>query len=405
VNKRFILLVLDGVGAGELPDAADFGDVGASTLGNLARTQDLHLPHLQALGLGNLMPLRGLPEQRISLASYGRMAEKSQGKDSTLGHWELTGLITEKALPTYPKGFPAELLDAFTRAAQLPGLLGNCVASGTDIIRDLGAEHVHTKKPILYTSADSVFQIAAHEAVIPIERQYEICQIARDLLVEEHAVARVIARPFIGKQGSFERTVNRRDFSLEPRGETALSRCQKAGVEVVAIGKIRDLFAGVGIDRHLPSKSNAQGCDQLIRLLNEVPDRDQLILLNLVDFDMLWGHRCDPVGFKGGLEAFDQRLPEILISLAAKDLLVMTADHGNDPTGTSTDHTREYVPLLALRPGFQGVDLGTRESFCDMSATLLDWFQVEALPNGLSFLPEILTANVLNWPLHPTFNT
>ncbi len=403
MKKRFILLVLDGVGAGELPDAAAFGDAGANTLGNLAKEQKLILPHLQSLGLGNLMPLHGIPKQDQPLASFGRMAEKSQGKDSTLGHWELTGLITEEALPTYPKGFPSELVDAFLQKTALPGVIGNCVASGTDIIRDLGEEHMQTGKVILYTSADSVFQIAAHEDVIPLQRQYEICEMARELLVGEHAVARVIARPFIGEAGHFERTPNRRDFSLEPFAETALDRCQSAGVEVVAIGKIKDLFAGVGIDRHLPSKSNAQGCDQLIQLLSEEVTQEQLILLNLVDFDMLWGHRLDPVGFKGGLEAFDERLPQIMASLLKTDLLVMTADHGNDPTGSSTDHTREYVPLLALRSGFGGVNLGDRASFSDLSASLLDWFQTVLVENGKSFLPEILAAPAMDWPLHPTF--
>ncbi len=390
-NKRFILLVLDGVGVGELPDAAAFGDAGHNTLGNLARQQGgLALPHLQGLGLGCVLDLPGVPPAAAPRAAWGRMAEKSQGKDSTLGHWELVGLVTPVALPTYPQGFPDELVAAWLQAARLPGVLGNCVASGTEIIERLGDEHVATGKPILYTSADSVFQVAAHEEHFGLERLCEICRSARELLSGPHAVARVIARPFSGPAGAYQRTSNRRDFSLPPWAPTALDGAAAAGVEVVSIGKIRDLFAGVGIERALPSKNNMQGLDMLERVLDEpASGRDQLILLNLVDFDMLWGHRLDPVGFRGGLEAFDRRLPDLLARLGERDLLVITADHGNDPTSGSTDHSREFVPLLAYRAGRVGRPLGTRASFTDVGATLLDWFGLAPVGPGRSFLSEL----------------
>jgi phosphopentomutase len=385
--KTVILLVLDGVGAGELPDAADFGDVGANTLGNLARHQaGLKLPTLQGLGLGNILPLEGVPPVDRPLASFGRMAEKSRGKDSTLGHWELAGLITEQALPVYPQGFPLDLLEAWRQRCELPGWLGNMPASGTDIIRDLGSEHVKSGKPIVYTSADSVFQIAAHEEVISLDRLYHNCEVARELLVGEHAVARVIARPFIGSEGAYERTANRRDFSLEPFGATALDMVGQAGVEVIAIGKIKDLFAGIGIHRHLKSKGNAEGMEMLIELLKEPHEARRLILLNLVDFDMLWGHRLDPVGFKGGLEAFDQRLPDLLNELGSDELLIMTADHGNDPTGNSTDHSREYVPLLVYQKDRPGRDLGTRACFADVATSICEAFGLEGPDTGRSFL-------------------
>jgi len=389
-GRRFILIVLDGVGAGELPDAAAFGDAGANTLGNLSRrVGGLHLPALQSLGLGNILDLAGLPPATAPRASWGRMAEKSLGKDSTLGHWELMGLVTPTALPTYPRGFPADLVEAWCREAGLPGVLGNRPASGTEIVAELGDEHLATGRPILYTSADSVFQVAAHEAAFGLERLYDACLKARARLQGRHAVARVIARPFLGGPGTFTRTANRRDFSLPPWGPTSLDRAAAAGVEVVAIGKIRDLFAGVGIDRTLPAKGNAAGLDRLEALLGEDGGgRHRLILLNLVDFDMLWGHRCDPEGFRDGLAAFDARLPELLARLGGQDLLVLTADHGNDPTGTSTDHSREYVPLLAYRPGRPGRPLGTRATFADVGATLEEWFGLVPAA-GSSFLGEL----------------
>jgi len=391
VHRRFILLVLDGVGAGELPDAARFGDAGHNTLGNLARAVGgLRLPQLQALGLGNLLGIQGVPPVASPRASWGRMAEKSMGKDSTLGHWELVGLVTPVALPTYPQGFPRELVDGWVEACGLPGVLGNCVASGTEIIERLGDQHVATGKPILYTSADSVFQVAAHEESFGLERLLDICRAARERLTGPHAVARVIARPFTGSSGAYERTRNRRDFSLEPTGPTSLDRVGAAGVHVLAIGKIHDLFAPVGIHQSLKSKDNAQGLEVLGKVLDEGPgDRPQLILLNLVDFDMLWGHRLDPDGFRGGLEAFDRALPDLLGRLGPEDLLVVTADHGNDPTSGSTDHSREHVPLLAYRAGLPGRPLGTRASFADVGATLEEWFGLEPAGPGRSFLAEM----------------
>jgi phosphopentomutase len=389
MSKRFVLLVLDGVGAGELPDAAAFGDAGANTLGNLARQQGgLSLPHLQQLGLGNILEIEGVPPSPAPAASWGLMAEKSQGKDSTLGHWELMGLVTPAALPTYPQGFPVELVETWLRACGLSGALGNRAASGTEIIAELGAEHLAGGKPILYTSADSVFQVAAHEEAFGLERLYGICRAARELLQGEHAVARVIARPFLGAPGSFARTPNRRDFSLPPWAPTAIDAAAAAGVEVVSIGKIRDLFAGVGIERALPSKSNMEGLDRLEALLDAGAPvgRGQLILLNLVDFDMLWGHRLDPAGFRGGLEALDRRLPELLRRLGKRDLLVVTADHGNDPTSGSTDHSREHVPLLAYQAGLPGRPLGRRATFADVGATLRQWFGLPAAEVGVSFL-------------------
>lgn len=384
---RFVMVVLDGVGVGHAPDAAEFGDLGADTLGNIARRMGgLHLPTLQGLGLGNLADLEGVPPAGSPLASWGRMEERSRGKDSTLGHWELAGLITPTALPVYPDGFPADLITAFLKAADLPGILGNLPASGTEILKDLGARHMATGWPIVYTSADSVFQIAAHEEVIPLPRLYELCEVARELLTGPHAVARVIARPFVGAPGDFRRTTNRRDFSLEPREPIVLQAVQQAGHGVLAIGKIRDLYAGVGIDRTIKSKSNAEGMELLQAELERADSPDHLILLNLVDFDALWGHRLDTEGFAEGLEDFDRRLPGVLAALRPGDVLCLCADHGNDPTGTNTDHTREQVPLLVVRPGLPGQPLGVRTSFCDMAASMRAHFGLPAREPGISFL-------------------
>lgn len=375
-----------------MPDAAEFGDQGSNTLGNLARHQrGLKLPTLASLGLGNILPLEGVAPVDRPLASHGKLTELSRGKDSTLGHWELAGLVTSKALPVYPRGFPPDLLETWRQRCGLPGWLANRPASGTQIIEELGDEHVASGKPIVYTSADSVFQVAAHEDVIPIERLYAICEDARELLTGEHAVARVIARPFLGSAGNYQRTTNRRDFSLEPFGRTALDIVGEAGVEVVAIGKIRDLFAGVGIHRYQPSKGNADGFTKLVEELDRPAPGPRLILLNLVDFDMLWGHRCDPEGFKQGLEDFDNMLPRLLDILGPDDLLIMTADHGNDPTLGSTDHSREYVPLLVYQKGRTGGDLGTRGSFADVAATICAAFDAGRPAAGTSFLEELGT--------------
>jgi phosphopentomutase len=386
-RARFIMVVLDGVGVGSAPDADRFGDAGADTLGNIARRMGgLSLPTLQGLGLGNLARIEGVPPAATPLASWGRMEERSRGKDSTLGHWELAGLITETALPVYPQGFPEDLLAAFRRATGVEGLLGNIPASGTEIIRDLGDRHIETGWPIVYTSGDSVFQIAAHEDVIPPPRLYALCEAARELLVGPHAVARVIARPFVGQPGAFARTANRRDFSLLPWGRIVLQDVQQAGHGVLAIGKIRDLYAGVGIDRTVKSRSNGEGMELLQAELEQNPTGEGLILLNLVDFDALWGHRLDTEGFAAGLADFDAALPGVIWALRPGDVLCLCADHGNDPTGTSTDHTREQVPLLVVHPGRPARDLGTRSSFRDMAASMRRHFGLPAVDDSFSFL-------------------
>ncbi len=386
--RRVILVVLDSVGIGELPDAHAYGDAGSNTLGNTARAVGgLRLPHLESLGLGYLGQFLGVAPVPQPRGAFGRMAEASPGKDTTVGHWEIAGLISLRPLPTYPSGFPEDLVAEFERRIGRK-VLGNRPASGTVIIEELGAEHMRTGRPILYTSADSVFQIAAHEQVIPLEELYRICEIARALLQGEHAVGRVIARPFVGEPGRFTRTPNRRDWSLPPPGETVLDRLTAAGYPVGAVGKIDDIFAGRGITRAEHTRDNMHGVDVTLRFMAEQPTG--LIFTNLVDFDMRWGHRNDPVAYAQGLEAFDARLPEILAALRPEDLLILTADHGCDPTTPSTDHSREYVPLLVcgetVRPG---ANLGTRDTFADIAATLAEIFGLDPWPVGKSFWKEI----------------
>jgi phosphopentomutase len=385
---RCLLIILDGVGVGELPDADRYGDRGSSTLPNLARARGgVRLPNLGSLGLGNIVPIVGVPPEAAPKGAHGRMAEKSPGKDSTTGHWEIAGLVTERAFPTYPDGFPRDIVDAF-EAGIGRGTLGNLAASGTEIIERLGDEHVRTGKPIIYTSADSVFQIATHEEVVPIRQLYEYCRIARGILRGEHAVGRVIARPFAGPSGKYYRTPRRHDFSVEPGGETVLDRLTAANIPVIAIGKVSDLFAGRGIGEAIATESNAAGVEAMVGAMKSV--RRGLIFANLVDFDMLWGHRNDVEGFAHGLEEFDERFEEVLGRAERDDLLVITADHGNDPTTVSTDHSREYVPLLVTgRRVRGGVDLGTRESFADVGATLAEAFGVTPTLAGRSFLREI----------------
>jgi phosphopentomutase len=385
---RVLLIILDGLGVGELPDAEKYGDRGSATLPNLARARGgVRLPHLGSLGLGNIVPVAGVPPAASPRGAYGRMAERSPGKDSTTGHWELAGLVTKVPFPTYPNGFPPDVMEPFERAIGR-GTLGNVAASGTEIIERLGEEHVRTGKPIVYTSADSVFQIAAHEDVIPIEKLYEFCRIARSILTGDHAVGRVIARPFAGKSGAYYRTPRRHDFSIEPLGETVLDRLTAAGITVFSVGKVRDLFAGRGIAESVPTESNAEGVEAILGAMKSV--RRGLIFANLVDFDMLWGHRNDVEGFARGLEEFDERFEEILGRAERDDLVMVTADHGNDPTTPSTDHSREYVPLLVTgRRVRGGVDLGVRESFADVGATLAELFGVPAPTGGRSFLREL----------------
>ena len=386
--KRFILIVLDSVGIGELPDAGRYGDAGSNTLVNTARAVGgLRVPHLAELGLGNIVPISVVQPSPAPRGNYGKMAERSAGKDSTSGHWELMGLITERPLPTYPEGFPDQVIEPFERAIGKK-VLGNKAASGTVIIEELGGEHIRTGCPIVYTSADSVFQIAAHVDVIPLAELYRLCRIAREQLQGPHAVGRVIARPFTGPEGRFQRTSDRKDFSLPPRGETVLDQLKEAGWPVVGIGKIEDLFAGQGLTEAIHTRNNAEG---LVRLEEQMSLVERgALLINLVDFDMLWGHRNDPRQYAHGLEEFDQALEWFLPLLRTDDLAVIAADHGNDPTTPSTDHSREYVPLLAFGPGLKkGVDLGTRDSFADIGATVAERFGLRGTGQGRSFWDRI----------------
>ena len=381
-------MVLDSAGIGEMPDAADWGDAGADTIGHILERRQVKLPNLRALGLGNIRPLAGLPRSSDPRGSFGKCALRSNGKDTTTGHWEMAGIILDKAFPTYPDGFPADVVDKFVAQARVPGILGNVPASGTEIIKELGEEHVRTAKPIVYTSADSVFQIAAHEEVIPLERLYEMCETARSILDGEHKVGRVIARPFLGTVAdNFTRTENRHDYAVPPPKENLLPILSDAGLDVVCIGKIASIYDSLGVTEDLTAKNNEQTVDQTINALRG--NTRGLIFSNLVDFDMLYGHRRDPEGYAAALERFDARLPEIFDAMNDDDLLVMTADHGNDPTKEGSDHTREYAPLLVYgKSAKAGVDLGTRESLADIGQTTAENFGLQ-LGAGKSFLNEI----------------
>ncbi len=384
-GKKVILLVLDGVGVGALPDADQYGDSGSDTLGHLSRkVGDLQLPNLEAWGLGRIGSLEGIAPVSNPIGHFGKMAERSEGKDTIIGHWEMMGVITPIPFPTYPNGFPPEVIAPF-EAAIGRKVLGNKVASGTEILKELGAEHLATGAPIVYTSADSVFQVAAHEGIIPPEQLWEICRTARELLKPPHQVARVIARPFIGEPGRFTRTDRRRDFSLAPPTETLLDRLCASSIPVVGIGKIEDIFSGRGISEAVHTHYNNDGVDQTVRFIDRIDNG--LIFTNLVDFDMLYGHRNDVVGFAKALEEFDRRLPEIVSKMKEGDWLILTADHGNDPLFPGTDHTREYVPLIVFQKGGQsGRDLGIRSTFADLGQTLAEHFGVDRLPVGESFL-------------------
>lgn len=380
--------MLDGVGIGELPDAANYYDTGSDTLGNISRVvRDFSLPNLKSLGLGNINEIKGVDPVSFPTASFGKLAEQSKGKDSTTGHWELGGIHIDFDFSYFPTGFPKKMMDDFKKLTGCKGFLGNKAASGTEIIKELGDEHVRTGFPIVYTSADSVFQIAAHEDVIPLEKLYEICSIVREkVLVYPHVVGRVIARPFIGKPGEYKRTTNRRDFSLDPPSATVLDFLYDAKIKTISIGKVAELFNNRGIIQKEISKSNAEGCNILLRLSSNVSN--SFIFANLVDFDVYFGHRNDPVGFANALKAFDHFLPKLLEKLDESDALVITADHGNDPTTTSTDHSREYIPLLFFRKDKSGKDLGTRSTFADVGKTVADFFKVDNDLKGRSFLNE-----------------
>lgn len=383
-------MVLDGVGVGALPDAHLYGDEGSNSVGNTARAVGgLHLPRLQALGLGHLTDIVGVPPHPDPVGSFGRMAERSPGKDTTTGHWELAGLVLSRPFPTYPDGFPPEIIGPFQEAIGRP-VLGNRVASGTVIIEELGEEHLRTGWPIVYTSADSVFQIAAHTDVISLEALYRMCRIARGLLQGEHGVGRVIARPFTGKPGAFRRTADRRDFSLPPVGPTLLDALHDAGFNTVSVGKVWDVFAGRGIRHRYDAANNEEAQAALLAALRD-HQGPGLVFANFIDFDSLWGHRNNPGGYAAALEAFDRWLPQLQEALGPKDVLMVVGDHGCDPTTPSTDHSREYVPLLVWGPALRpGVDLGTRETFADVAATWADWFQVPNPGPGRSFAHRLL---------------
>jgi phosphopentomutase len=388
IINRLTLIVLDSVGIGELPDAERYGDRGSNTLANTARAVGgLNLPNLGRLGLGNILAIEGVPPVKQPLAAYGRMAEASAGKDTTTGHWEIAGLLLERPFPVYPHGFPPEIIEPFEKRIGRP-VLGNRAASGTAIIEELGEEHIRTGYPIVYTSADSVFQIAAHEEVIPVDELYRMCRVARELLTGPHAVGRVIARPFVGTPGAFKRTDRRRDFSLPPPAPTVLDLLTQNGYPVLAVGKIEDIFAGRGITEAIHTKDNMDGVDRTIACMRRL--ERGLIFTNLVDFDMLYGHRNNPRGYAAALEAFDRRLPEILSAVRADEVLIITADHGCDPTTSSTDHSREYVPLLVYGPLVEpGVNLGTRSTFSDVAASVAEFFGL-SYPRGTSFAREVI---------------
>jgi phosphopentomutase len=387
VSRRAAIIVLDGVGIGEAADAATYGDVGSNTLGNLARAVGgMSLPNLQRAGLGNIAPLEGVPRVEPAAGAWGLMRPRSAGKDSTTGHWEIAGLHLVRPFPTYPDGFPEDVVDAFARATGRP-VIGNVVGSGTAVIDKFGPEHQRTGAWILYTSADSVFQLAAHEQVIPLPELYAGCEIARRQLVAPHDVSRVIARPFIGTPGSYSRTKNRRDYSILPPGETLLDALAGGGVARAGVGKVDDLFAGRAIaSRH--TANNAEGIAAIGEwLASEVSG---LLFTNLVDFDQAFGHRNDTSGFYGALREFDAALPKLLALLREDDLLFITADHGNDPTTPSTDHARENVPLLALGPGVHPAPLGRRDTFSDLGATVAEWLGVSFRGRGRSFLGQLI---------------
>ncbi len=387
MTRRAIVIVLDGVGVGAASDAAAYGDAGSNTLGNLARAVGgLDLPNLARLGLGRVIPLQGVDSNHAPAGAWGRMRPASAGKDSTTGHWEICGIHLRQPFPTYPNGFPPAVIEAFSRRVGR-GVLGNVVSSGTEVIERFGAEHVRTAKLIVYTSADSVFQVAAHEGVVPLDELYAACGAARAMLVAPHDVSRVIARPFVGEAGRFTRTPNRRDFSIEPPSETLLDALAAGGIPRRGVGKVDDLFALRSIAAE-HTRDNAAGVEAILRALREMPSG--FLFANLVDFDQLWGHRNDAAGFHDALRAFDRALPTLLSALHEDDLLFLTADHGNDPTTPSTDHSREIVPLLAAGSRLHPVDLGERSTFSDLGATVGDWLGIGFRGRGTSFLPELL---------------
>ena len=386
--KRVFIIVLDSFGIGEMPDSAGFGDVGVNTLRSCATSPKLQIPNMIRAGLGNIPGAESLPEAEKPTGAYGRMAERSRGKDTTIGHWEIAGIVSENPLPTYPEGFPEEILKPF-REQTGRGVLANAPWSGTEVIEKFGEEHMRTGDLIVYTSADSVFQIAAHEEIVPPEQLYEYCRIARNLLKGKHGVGRVIARPFVGQPGSFQRTANRHDFSLEPPAVTLPEAVKQAGLASIGVGKIHDIFAGQGLTEHVYNKSNADGMNHTINYAKQ--DFTGLCFVNLVDFDMVYGHRRDIDGYAQALSEFDAWLPGFMEQLGQEDLVIITADHGCDPGYTATtDHTREYVPILVLGKKVKPCDLGTRTTFADIAATVAQLLNVELETPGKSFADMIL---------------
>ncbi len=389
IFKRIFLIVLDSVGIGEAPDAVSYGDVGADTVGNIAkRVGRLNLPTLASLGFGHLKSVDGIEQVENPLGYFGKMIEASVGKDTMTGHWELAGLHVSQPFKTFPKGFPEELLNELSRRTGRD-IIGNVAASGTVIIEELGEQHMKSGAMIVYTSADSVLQIAAHESVIPLEELYSICEIARELTMDERfLVGRVIARPFIGEQGAFQRTANRHDYALKPFGRTVMNALSEAGLDVIALGKINDIFDGSGVTEAIRTKDNEDGMDKITEMVNK--SFSGLCFINLVDFDANYGHRRDPAGYAKALECFDHRLTKFLPELKEDDLLIMTADHGNDPTFTGTDHTREMVPLIVYHRQVKvGGPIATRQTFADVGATIAENFSVQLDTAGTSFLLEI----------------
>ena len=388
--KRVVLIVLDSVGVGEMPDAKMYGDKGSHTLDHTFEAcKGLNIPNLKKLGLGNIEGVKALGKEESVIGAFGKSSEKSIGKDTVTGHWEIGGVILDKPLNTYPDGFSDKIINEFKEKAKIDGILGNKVASGTAIIEELGEEHVKTGYPIIYTSADSVFQIAAHEEVVGLDNLYKMCEIAREMLVGEDVVGRVIARPFVGEVGSFKRTSNRRDYALDPFGKTALEYIKENGMSVAAVGKIEDIYNGKGVTEAVHIKNNMDGVDKTLEYMDKIDNG--LIFTNLVDFDMLYGHRNDPKGYGKAIEDFDGRLNEIYSKLRDEDILIITADHGCDPTTESTDHSREYIPILVYGKKVKGgTELGIRDSFTDIGKSVLDYLGIDNNLEGKSFISEII---------------
>ena len=388
--KRVVLIVLDSVGVGEMPDAKMYGDKGSHTFDHTFEAcKGLNIPNLKKLGLGNIEGVKALGKEESVIGAFGKSSEKSIGKDTVTGHWEIGGVILDKPLNTYPNGFSDKIINDFKKKAKIDGILGNKVASGTAIIEELGEEHVKTGYPIIYTSADSVFQIAAHEEVVGLGNLYKMCEIAREMLVGEDVVGRVIARPFVGEVGSFKRTSNRRDYALDPFGKTALEYIKENGMSVAAVGKIEDIYNGKGVTEAVHIKNNMDGVDKTLEYMDKIDNG--LIFTNLVDFDMLYGHRNDPKGYGKALEDFDGRLNEIYSKLRDEDILIITADHGCDPTTESTDHSREYIPILVYGKKVKGgTELGIRDSFTDIGKSVLDYLGIDNNLEGKSFINEII---------------